>query len=360
VTENDQQPFSEEAALRELEDLQREIEQSRVRRKDANDAFDRFLRSFDRQAAPPRVEAAPPLVDVVAPPVQVAAPPVAVVAEPTVVTEPAIVAVVPAASEDLTPSQSEPDDTLIGVPVPSTLRSPPLTWPPSDLPPHPEDEMEPEAEEEHARTATGVTQLQLDAWEHHAEPSGATSAFPAESDIQAMTEATLPREVRAVPAALTAPSPRSSRRISPVVGLLAVLVVGAAVFVVWRATSPDTGAATGPAATETGVARPQPQPAVAPPVAPPAPAAAVARPPAAEVSTVRKVWVRVLVDGQKVIERELPADAHIPLTPTSRVVVRAGDAGAVRVSIAGKDQGPVGRDGEVATRAFTVATPAVR
>ena len=78
------------------------------------------------------------------------------------------------------------------------------------------------------------------------------------------------------------------------------------------------------------------------------------------MSTVRKVWVRVMVDGQKVIERELPADTHIPLTPTSQVVVRAGDAGAVRVSIAGKDQGPVGRDGEVATKAFTVATPAVR
>jgi hypothetical protein len=169
-----------------------------------------------------------------------------------------------------------------------------------------------------------------------------------------MTEATLlPREERAVPAALRAPAPRSSRRISPVVGLLAVLVIGAAVFVVWRARSLDPGA------TETAVAQPQPA-AATPQVAPTAPAPAATVPPAAEVSTVRKVWVRVLVDGQKVIERELPADSHIPLTPTSQVVVRAGDAGAVRVSIAGKDQGPVGRDGEVATRAFPVATPAVR
>jgi hypothetical protein len=405
VTENDQQLFSEEAALRELEDLQRAIEQSRARRKDANDAFDRFLRSFDRQAAPPpppaepvapppalppvapppvariealppkldpasapietapprvevvspRVDAVPPVVEVATPPVQVAAPPVAIVAEPTVVTEPAIVPVEPAASEDLTPLQPEPDDTLIGVPVPSSFRSQPLTWPPSDLPPHPEDEVEPEAEDEQERTATGVTDpLQLDAWERQAEPSGATAAFPAESDVRAMTEATLPRETRAVPAALRAPAPRSSRRISPAVGVLAVLVIGAAAFFVWQARSRDPGAA-----TETGVAQPQPA-AVTPQVAPPAPAPAAPAPPAAEVSTVRKVWVRVLVDGQKVLERELPADAHIPLTPTSQVVVRAGDAGAVRVSIAGKDQGPVGRDGEVATRAFPVATPAVR
>ena len=291
MTENDQQPFSEEAALRELEDLQRAIEQSRVRRKDANDAFDRFLRSFDRQAAPPpaagagstaagaaagraaagcagraaaakgragtgtdraatasgrghtaarRSRTAPGRSRRATGPV--AAPPVAVVAEPTVVTEPAIVPVAPAASEDLAPSQPEPDDTLIGVPVPSPFQSQPPTWPPSDLPPRPEDEMQPEAEEEDERTATGVTDpLQLDAWEHHAEPSGATAAFPAESDVQAMTEATLPREARAVPAALRAPAPRSSRRISPVVGLLAVLVVAAAGFVVWRARSGDTG-----------------------------------------------------------------------------------------------------------------------
>ena len=36
VTENDQQPFSEDAALRELEELQQKIEASRVRRKEAN------------------------------------------------------------------------------------------------------------------------------------------------------------------------------------------------------------------------------------------------------------------------------------------------------------------------------------
>jgi hypothetical protein len=353
VTENDQPSFSEEAALRELEDLQREIEQSRVRRKDANDAFDRFLRSFDRQAAPP--PAPPP----VAPPAPSEAPAI-VEPPPTPSTPAAVVSVAPAAFEDLTPPPPEPDDTLIGAPVPPPFRSQPVTWPPSDLPPHPEDEMEPEAAQEHERTAPGLTNaLQLDAWEHHAEPSVTTSAFPAESDIQAMTEATLPRETRAVPAALTAPAPRSSRRIPPAAGLLALLVVGAAVLIVWRARSRDTGAATGPAATATAVAQPRPQPAAATPVASPAPAAAAA-PPAAEVSTVRKVWVRVMVDGQKVIARELPADARIPLTPTSQIVVRAGDAGAVRVSIAGKDQGPVGRDGEVATRAFTVTTPAVR
>jgi hypothetical protein len=35
-------------------------------------------------------------------------------------------------------------------------------------------------------------------------------------------------------------------------------------------------------------------------------------------------------------------------------VIRAGDAGAVRVSIAGEDQGVLGADGVVATRTFAV------
>jgi hypothetical protein len=138
--------------------------------------------------------------------------------------------------------------------------------------------------------------------------------------------------------------------------LLAVLVVAAALFLVWRAARRDPSVTTDPPAAETRGAQPQPRPAAAAP-APPAPALAA---PVAEVTTVRKVWVRVLVDGQRVVERELPADSRIPLQPTSQVQVRAGDAGAVRVSIRGKDQGPVGRDGEVATKSFTVSPSAIK
>jgi hypothetical protein len=61
-----------------------------------------------------------------------------------------------------------------------------------------------------------------------------------------------------------------------------------------------------------------------------------------------------MVDGQKVIERELPPNTRIPLDPAAQFVVRAGDAGAVKVVIEGKDQGPFGVHGRVATKAFTV------
>jgi hypothetical protein len=99
------------------------------------------------------------------------------------------------------------------------------------------------------------------------------------------------------------------------------------------------------ATVETPAAAPVPAPATTPapvPVAPPA-----------ELRTVRTVWVRVLVDGTKQVERELEANAVVPLPAGLTYVVRAGDAGAVRFLLNGQDQGPVGRDGIVATHTFS-------
>ncbi len=73
-----------------------------------------------------------------------------------------------------------------------------------------------------------------------------------------------------------------------------------------------------------------------------------------ELTTLRPVWVRVTVDGERVLERELRGDARIPFTPRQTIVIRAGDGGAVRLMIGGKDQGVLGRDGQVVTRTFTV------
>jgi hypothetical protein len=171
--------------------------------------------------------------------------------------------------------------------------------------------------------------------------------FPEEPDTGPLpaTGAAFPGKPRTVPSALAIPG-RSGPRIPPAALLAAVLVIAAVAFFVWSGKSDDTGQ-TGPAAAETPAAAPQPAPQPAPPPVPPPP-------PRAEISTLRQVWIRVMVDGQKAIERELPPNTRIPLDPVSQFVVRAGDAGAVRVAIGGKDQGPVGADGRVATKAFTV------
>ena len=173
--------------------------------------------------------------------------------------------------------------------------------------------------------------------------------------------------MRDVPAAL-APRPTAGgpRRAAAAVAML-VLVILAVVFFWFRPSdveapggpprppesSPPSAAPAASPGASTAPAAPAPSAPSAPgrAAAPPASAAAM------EISTTRDVWMRVTVDGLRTVERVVPGNTRIPIAAGGRIVIRAGDAGAVRVSIAGKDQGPLGRDGEVATRTFTPPAP---
>lgn len=321
MTEDEQPPFSEEAALRELEDLHRAIEASRVRRKDANDAFDRFLRSFERQPAPaPTPE--PPRA-----PKPLPAPPDAIAPRPVASAVPVVLPVAPAPVSPAVPPAGEatrPQDLSELTPASITPNLEVVDYP-SELPRDRADAPD------------------LDNWDQSS--ATAVSAFPEESDTgpARATSPAFPSEPRTVPSALAIPD-RPRLRIPPAALVAAVLVIAAVAFFALRG-SDDTDQ-TDAAAVETPAAAPQPAPQPAPVSTPP--------PPRAEISTLRQVWIRVMVDGQKMIERELPPNTRIPLDPAAHFVVRAGDAGAVRVAIGGKDQGPVGADGQVATKAFSV------
>jgi hypothetical protein len=94
-------------------------------------------------------------------------------------------------------------------------------------------------------------------------------------------------------------------------------------------------------------------------LATPAPPPEVAKPSPvpssqSEIVTSRAAWVRVVADGERVFERELAPGARVPFRALKSIVIRTGDAGAVRLSIRGSDQGPLGPDGAVVTRTFTV------
>ena len=339
MTEDQRPPLSEEAALRELEELQREIERTRLRRKDANEAFDRFLRSFDRHGPAPPIEEPvkrrPPMP-----------PPPADFMPPVPRPDPPPLPLPPPAPEAIV----APPPLLVAEPTPAVEPLPERRQE-EDVARFPPEAMRPRNREE--------PPLNLDQWEERSEPTVTTAAFPSESEAAARraTFSAPPGEIRPVPAALTGAGGRS-RRIPPVIGVLGIVVAGTIAFFLWRGMGGDEGPADSAAtATATPAAQPQPAPAPASPVAAPA---APQPPPPAEVSTVRRAWVRVVVDGRKVVERELPADSHIPLEPGSQYVVRAGDAGAVRLAIAGKDQGPVGADGQVATRTYTAAGKTTR
>lgn len=158
-----------------------------------------------------------------------------------------------------------------------------------------------------------------------------------------------------LPAGLIArPTAKRQRRVRPavVLGAAAVVIAVAALLTrTWRSAPQESSGAPRSVAAET------PTPA-RPPAAAPAPVAVANRSPQSQLTALRRVWVRVLVDGNRVLERELRAGETVPLIRGRTVVIRTGDAGAVRLSIDGHD-GPIGRDGEVLTRTFT-AKPAPR
>jgi hypothetical protein len=334
VTEDDPQQFSEEAALRELENLHRAIEASRVRRKDANDAFDTFLRSFDRRPAPASAPEPPPAAKALpVPPIAPVPAPAsasAVPAMPAVAPAPAPAApIAPVPPPAVTPAAvtAQPQHIIELTPAgvtPVTVGVPPA------FPERPRKQ--PDA-------------LDLDDWEQ-SSPAG-VNAFPEQSGKGRLGDMSpaFASEPRTVPAALAIPL-RSSRRIPPVALAGAVVVIAGVAFFALRGTGDGTGR-TDAVVTETSAPAPQPP-------SQPAPAPVATPPPRAEIVTSRQVWIRVIVDGQKVIERELPPNTRIPLNPAAQFVVRAGDAGAVKVTIDGKDQGPFGVDGRAATKAFAV------
>ncbi len=151
-----------------------------------------------------------------------------------------------------------------------------------------------------------------------------------------------------VPLAAAAPPTLARRGPSKTPALLAgaltLLAVGG--WVTWMVTRAPRDTAAAP--------QPDTRPA-APSIPPPAiDAASRPDPSASELTTSKPVWVRVTADGQRVVERELPANARIPLTATKTIVIRAGNAGAVRVTLAGQDQGVFGPEGTAVTRTFSV------
>jgi len=182
-------------------------------------------------------------------------------------------------------------------------------------------------------------------------PSNPPAEIPSvDSTLLAATEPDAPTTAGAPPAIVT---PKRVRRPSGRSLLVAgVAVAGAAIFAVRGGKlSPEVAAPEETAATPATSPQPTAQP-PAPVAAPPASPRAVPSGVNVELTTRRRVWLRVTLDGQRSFEREVPADQRIPLHAVRSIVIRAGDAGAVAVTQNGRDAGPLGRDGVIATREF--------
>jgi hypothetical protein len=73
----------------------------------------------------------------------------------------------------------------------------------------------------------------------------------------------------------------------------------------------------------------------------------------------RTAWVRVTADGRVTAERTFKAGETQLISASREVSIRAGDAGAVAVSVSGRQPVALGREGEVLTRKFTAETARV-
>ena len=184
---------------------------------------------------------------------------------------------------------------------------------------------------------------------------------PAEIDdrnnaVGAATELSAPDTVSVASRATVTPK-RVRRPNGRALVFAGVAVAGAAIFAL-RGGQPSPPVATPEQTAATTGSTPQTT--VPPPVTianPPASSQPVTSGVNVEVTTRRRVWMRVTLDGQRAFEREVPADQHIPLHAERSILIRAGDAGAVAVRRNGRDAGPLGRDGVIATREFTTETP---
>jgi hypothetical protein len=139
-------------------------------------------------------------------------------------------------------------------------------------------------------------------------------------------------------------------------GLLVVLLLVSWLVSQSGDATPENEPAAAPAAQTppASTSAPASAPATAPPSTPkPVASTGVPRALTVVLMTSRPVWTRVIVDDRKVIERELPGSQTIPLGADRAIAIRAGDAGAIRLVVDGKDIGVMGRDGQIGSRAFT-------
>ena len=149
-------------------------------------------------------------------------------------------------------------------------------------------------------------------------------------------------------------STRGGRRAVLAVVACAAVVLAVAAVMSRTASGPAAEAgAVGTSGTGTPAASPAPaalaggRPEVAPAAAPAHTGVVVV------LETDRAAWITASADGARVLYRTVPAGARETLRGDRMVSIRAGDAGAVRVSVDGRAAAPLGRRGEVRTVVFT-------
>ena len=151
-----------------------------------------------------------------------------------------------------------------------------------------------------------------------------------------------------------------TKRLSAFLGLfvgVGVVFVGITIWWLTHRTGASESASTTPSAApnRSAAARPADQPAPQPgPVSKASPASTVAAPLSLVGQALREVWVRTTIDGQTDEGRTLDAGQVLDVSAERSISLLVGDAGAIVVSVNKGEKRPLGRDGQVVTRQFSV------
>jgi hypothetical protein len=150
----------------------------------------------------------------------------------------------------------------------------------------------------------------------------------------------------------------SGRRLRTFVTLFGVAGAAVLVLTVWWLRTPNAAASPDTTARAETTPAPAAAPAASTATATPAPAPTTptTEESSAELSVViearRAAWVRTTIDGETDNGRTLAQGESFKVDAERAVSIRAGDAGAVYVSVNRGEAMPLGRDGQVITRQF--------
>lgn len=357
---------SDEAANRKLDELRLAIHKLREERAQASAQLMQLARSgpepigddglpIERPAPPPTGH------------VPDAASPVIVEAAASSADDPARAPVVDSGTGPKQPPATAAPPALRIVPPPGSRPEPVLepdvdTTSVAALPAEPLPEPEPDFLAEADAALTSAEQVVEKARQVERE-----SVADAEGDDVA-TDAT----PEASPSFDTEPSQRRGISVPVLAVVLAGVLAGGAWW--WSSTQRTPVAApmpgptqpTAPAATATpapATAEPTtPEPVAPPPVDEPPPSTTPVPAGAhrVQLTVLRDVWLDVIADGNRAQRGIFTAGETLDVDVRGSLQVRAGDAGAVRVTVDGEGRGTLGVDGAVTTRTYDLTGPGGR
>jgi cytoskeleton protein RodZ len=143
------------------------------------------------------------------------------------------------------------------------------------------------------------------------------------------------------------------------VALVAVPIIGLALFVSWRARQADDGVKSAPAAASSSRESIPPTPTAQPgttAVTPPVRPAVVPGVMTLELHPTGSCWVKLTVDGRPVFARLMAAGEKEIRSVRDEATIEVGDAGAFAFSIDGRRGKPLGQSGQVRTARITRQT----